>query len=53
MSIPQLQSTTELAAARGVTPQAIRAQVGRGTLTPLYTTSGGAYLFAPDEAKSK
>jgi DNA-binding transcriptional MerR regulator len=50
MSNINLVSTSALASARGVSPQAIRAQVKRGTLCPALQTSGGYYLFTPDEA---
>ena len=40
-----LLTTSELATARGVTRQAIAAQVKRGTLVPVQITSGGHFLF--------
>lgn len=47
MTTSQLLTTTEVAQRRGVSRQAILAQVTRGTLEPSLTLGNGYYLFTP------
>jgi hypothetical protein len=44
-------TTAQLAAARGVTRQAVTAAVRRGTLTPAHVLPDGAFLFTPEPPK--
>lgn len=49
MSERELITTTQLAAARGVTRQAILAAVNREVLKPAIVLANGHYLFTPDQ----
>ncbi|GAB3118378.1 hypothetical protein [Glaciibacter psychrotolerans] len=51
MTTEQLLTTTQVAAARGVSRQAILAAVKRGTLTPAFTLGNGYYLFEPEVSR--
>lgn len=46
-------TTAQLAAARGVSRQAITQAVNRGTLTPAMILANGNYLFTRDQAEAE